>query len=110
MFRQGLARVLEKEPGFNVAGQFASGAEALAVLQDTGTNMVLLDIDLGHERALDFVVGARRSGYKGQILVVTAGTSGQEAVQLVQAGVSGILHKQHSTEELVNTIRSVAAG
>jgi two-component system nitrate/nitrite response regulator NarL len=41
---------------------------------------------------------------------VTAGVSGQEAVQLVQAGVAGILHKQHSTEKLSDAIRQVAAG
>ena len=42
--------------------------------------------------------------------MVTAGTSGQEAVQLVQAGVSGILHKHHSAEELCAKVRQIAAG
>jgi two-component system nitrate/nitrite response regulator NarL len=110
MFRQGLARVLEKEPGFKVVGQFGSSAEALAEVNDSGATMVLLDVDLGRERALDFVLECKKKGFKGQVLVVTAGTSGQEAVQLVQAGVAGILHKHHSTEELCNTIRQVAAG
>jgi two-component system nitrate/nitrite response regulator NarL len=110
MFRQGLARVLEKESGFKVVGQFASSAEALAALNDSGATMVLLDVDLGHERALDFVLQCKKKGFKGQILIVTAGTSGQEAVHLVQAGVAGILHKHHSTEELCETIRQVAAG
>jgi len=109
MFRQGLARVLEKEPGFRIAGQFGSSAEALAALDGTVT-MVLLDVDLGHERALDFVSQAKARGFEGRILVVTAGVSDQEAIQLVQAGVSGILHKHHSTEELCSTIRQVAAG
>ena len=58
----------------------------------------------------DFVVDARRKGFEGQILVVTAGISGQEAVQLVQAGVAGILHKHHSTVVLCQTIRQAAAG
>lgn len=110
MFRQGLARVLEKEPGFKVVGQFGSSAEALAALNESGATMVLLDVDLGQERALDFVLECKKRGFKGHVLVVTAGTSGQEAVQLVQAGVAGILHKHHSTEELCNTIRQVAAG
>jgi two-component system nitrate/nitrite response regulator NarL len=110
MFRQGLARVLEKEPSFNVVGQFGSAAEALAALNASGATMVLLDVDLGNERALDFILESKKKGFKGQVLVVTAGTSGQEAVQLVQAGVAGILHKHHSTEELCNTIRQVAAG
>ena len=110
MFRQGLARVLEKEPGFRLVGQFGSSAQALAALNESGATMVLLDVDLGRERALDFVLESKKKGFKGHVLVVTAGTSEQEAVQLVQAGVSGILHKHHSIEDLCKTIRQVAGG
>jgi two-component system nitrate/nitrite response regulator NarL len=110
MFREGLSQVLEKEPGIQIVGQCASAAEALAQLPRSRATMVLLDVDLGPERAVDFVLEARKKGFEGQILVVTAGVSGQEAVQLVQAGVAGILHKQHSTEKLCHAIRQVAAG
>src|SRR5260370_5543352 len=87
MFRQGLARVLERESGFKVVGQFGSSAEALAALDTSGATMILLDVDLGHERALDFVLGCKKKGFKGQVVVVTAGSSGQEAVQLVPAAL-----------------------
>jgi two-component system nitrate/nitrite response regulator NarL len=110
MFRDGLVRVLEKESGFQVVGQFGSSADALAALSESGATLVLLDVDLGSERALDFALECKKIGFKGQVLVVTAGTSGQEAVQLVQAGVAGILHKHHSSDELCKTIRQVAAG
>ena len=110
MFRQGLARVLEKEPEFNVVGQFATSSEALAALSESRATMVLLDVDLGRERGLYFVHEAKRRKFAGQILVVTAGISAQEAVQLVQSGVAGILHKHHSTEILCHAIRDVAAG
>jgi two-component system nitrate/nitrite response regulator NarL len=110
MFRQGLARVLEKEPGIKIVAQCSTSAQALEILPKSGATMVLLDVDLGPERALDFVTQAKKKGFAGQILVVTAGVSGQEAVQLVQAGVAGILHKQHSTEKLSDAIRQVAAG
>jgi two-component system, NarL family, nitrate/nitrite response regulator NarL len=72
--------------------------------------VVLLDIDLGPERALDFVVSAKRAGFAGRILILTAGASDQEALQLIQAGVAGILHKRHTTETLFSTIRQVARG
>ena len=110
MFRQGLVRVLEKEPGLKVVAQCSTSAQALEVLSKSGASVVLLDVDLGPERALDFVTQAKKKGFAGQILVVTAGVSGQEAIQLVQAGVAGILHKQHSTEALCDAIRKVAAG
>jgi len=109
MFREGLARTLEKEPGLTVVGQCESSAEALAML-NRNVNMVLLDVDLGNERALSFVEGARDAAFEGQILVVTAGISGQEAVRLLQAGVAGIIHKRHSGQILCESIRKIAAG
>ena len=109
MFREGLARSFEKEPDLKVVGQCSSTAEAIALLK-TGVTMVLLDVDLGAGRGLEFVEAANRIGFEGQILVVTAGISGQEAVQLIQSGVAGIMHKQHSSLELCATIRRVAAG
>ncbi len=110
MFREGLARMLDKEPDFAVAGQVSSATEGLSLLASTGAGVVLLDVDLGAERALDFVKGARAGGFEGKVLIVTAGISDQEAVQLVQAGISGILHKHHSTDVLCDRIRRVAGG
>jgi two-component system nitrate/nitrite response regulator NarL len=110
MFREGMARLLEKQPALTIVGQCSSSSEALSVLKKSGANMVLLDVDLGAERALDFVIEARRRGFEGKVLVVTAGVSGHEAVQLVQSGVAGILHKQHSGEALRDAIRRVAEG
>jgi len=110
MFREGLARSLEKEPALKVVGQCASSAEALAILEERRVSVVLLDMDLRIERGMTFVLEAKRRGFEGPILVVPAGVSGQEAVQLIQNGVAGILHKQHSTEALCRVIRQVAAG
>jgi DNA-binding NarL/FixJ family response regulator len=109
MFREGLARTIEREPDLKVVAQCGTAAEALAAL-NRNVNMVLLDVDLGNERALGFVEEARKACFEGQILVVTAGISGQEAVRLLQAGVSGILHKRHSGQILCESIRKLAAG
>ena len=110
MFREGLVRSLEKHVGLRVVGQFSSSSEALSALEHCAASMVLLDVDLGSERAFDFVVNAKCRGFDGWILIVTAGISDQEAVSLIQAGVSGILHKHHSTEFLCNVIREIASG
>ena len=109
LFREGLARTLEKEPDLKVVGQCSSSAEALTLLQGS-VDMVLLDVDLGEERALGFVEAARKSDFDGQILVVTAGISGTEAVRLLQAGVAGIFHKRHSGKTLCEAIRKLVAG
>lgn len=110
MFREGLARMLEKEPDFVVVGQARSAMEALDRAVEGDASVVLLDVDLGGERAIEFVARARTRGFSGRILVLTAGMSDQEAVQLVQGGVAGILHKHHSTGVLCGAIRQIAQG
>jgi len=109
MFREGLARMLATEQDLEVVGEVSSISEALTLL-NTKTDVVLLDVDLGRERALEFVEGAKLAAFQGRILIVTAGISGREAVQLVQAGVAGILHKNHPTKVLCGAIRKVMAG
>jgi len=110
MFREGLVRLFENDPVIAVVGQSGEASQALAALKKSGATMIILDVELGSERALDFVVEAKRRGFAGQILVVTAGVSGPEAVQLIQAGVAGILHKQHSSDALRDAVRQVAEG
>lgn len=110
MFRESLMRSLDKDPGLCVVGQCASSGEGLTILKEREVDVVLLDMDLRVERGMTFVLEAKRRGFRGPILVVTAGVSGQEAVQLVQNGAAGILHKEHSIEALCRTIRQVAGG
>lgn len=110
MFREGLSHCLEKEPDFRVVGDFGSCTEALSVLRESEATVVLLDVNAGAERALNLVTTSLENGLGSKFLIVTAGTSRQEAIQLVQAGVMGILHKHHSIVELCNAIRLVAAG
>jgi two-component system nitrate/nitrite response regulator NarL len=110
MFREGLIRMLERESDLKIVGHSASSADAVHSLSEMEVDVVLLDVDLGRERAMDFVAAAKREGFQGRILIVTAGISDQEAVQLVQAGVAGILHKQNATEVLCDAVRQVARG
>ncbi len=74
-------------------------------------NMVLLDVDLGNERALGFVEEARKLGFEGKILVVTAGIGGQEAVRLLEAGSQwNSAQTAFRTRTLCESIRKLWAG
>jgi two-component system nitrate/nitrite response regulator NarL len=110
LFREGLARVLESQPDLEVKGSTDSAATGLEIVEKVKPDVVLLDVDLGQERAIEFVQQARQHGYEGRILVVTAGVSDPEAVQLVRNGISGILHKHNQPEALCDVIRLVATG
>lgn len=110
LFREGVAKLLGSEPDFVVAGKFESGSDALPLVLQGSIDVVLLDVDLGRERALGFIEAARQAGFAGKILIVTAGVSEVEAVQLVRAGANGLFHKHNPPESLGQAIRQVAAG
>jgi two-component system nitrate/nitrite response regulator NarL len=110
LFREGLASVLEKSPGLAVAGMADSVDQAIREIPAAAPDLVLLDVDLGAERAIDFLFAARGAGLACRVLVVTAGISDVEAVALIREGVAGIFNKQASPDELCQAIRRVAAG
>ncbi|MBZ5577067.1 MAG: response regulator transcription factor [Acidobacteriia bacterium] len=111
MFREAVAEKLGKEPDMTVVGTCGSAAEALELLRSgSRPTMILLDFDLGPERVIDFLHEVRATGFAGQVLVVTAGVSGREGVQLIQAGIHGILHKHNTPKTLCETIRQIARG
>jgi len=110
LFREGLCRLLAAEPGFEISGDCGTAAEGLEVLTRAPVDMVLLDSDLGDDHGSQFISSARRLGFAGKILMVTAGMSARESSSALQLGASGIFLKHDSPGALVKAIRSVAAG
>ena len=110
LFREGLARLLEAESGLQLIGHFSSAAEALAAIDLSSVDVVLLDFDLGETQGLHFLREAREMGFEGKILMVTAGMSDADAVQILQSGASGIFLKHNAPTSLITAIRRVAAG
>jgi len=110
LFREGLASVLSRDASLVVAGMGSSVEQAVNEIPRAMPDLALLDVDLGNERAIDFLYAARAAGLNCRVLVVTAGISDAEAVALIREGVAGIFHKQASPEELRQAIQRVAAG
>jgi len=110
LFREGLSRWLESEPNVEMAAGCAQLSEAMEALRKKPIDLVLLDYDLGRERGLEFIVGARKLGFKGKVLMVTAGMSDAESVEALRLGVSGIFLKHSPPALLAQAIRQIMAG
>ena len=109
LFRESVARALATDPRLAIE-HCASIAAALQLLAQRAFDLVLLDHDLGSERASQFLPAARQGGFEGRVLVVTAWVSGTEARRLLQQGVAGIFLKHAPLEELIAAIRAVMSG
>ena len=110
LFREGLSRLLASEPDFEMVGNCGTAAEALEVLKGSPVDIVLLDFDLGEDHGSQFISAARRAGYAGKVLMVTAGMDAAESSIALQLGASGIFLKHNSPGTLAKAIRLVASG
>jgi two-component system nitrate/nitrite response regulator NarL len=110
LFRESVARLLDAEPDFRVVGTCGTVEAALDAIRATAVDVVLLDFDLGTRDGGEFVSLARRLGFAGKILVVTAGVERGAAASLIRNGVAGIFMKHDSAAKLTSGIRDVLAG
>lgn len=110
LFREGILRLLENNPSLRIVGSAQSAEQALALLPASGVDVIILDYDLGEDTAVPLVRTLREREYAGRILLVTAGLPNHDALELVRLGISGIVHKQHSPQELLRSILEVAGG
>jgi len=110
LFRESVARLLAAEPDFEIAGDCASAPEALKIIADRPVDVVLLDYDLGDGKGTDFLAQATKLGFRGRVLVVTAGVSEVEAAGMIRQGIAGILRKHCSPAALAQSIRDVSGG
>lgn len=110
LFREGLLRLLEHDPGVKVVGSAGVIADALADLERLRVDVLILDYDLGDDTALAVVRALRERESPARVVIVTAGLPNHDALELIRLGIFGVFHKQHPPDELLRTIHGVAEG
>jgi len=110
LFRESLSRLLEAEPGFTIAGSCGSSGEALDLITREAIDIVLLDYDLGDEQGLSFLEKAMDMGFRGKILLVTAGMSDSGTLRAMEGGSAGIFLKHSPPGRLIEAISKVLEG
>jgi two-component system nitrate/nitrite response regulator NarL len=110
LFREGLERLLISDQEHQIVGSVGTLEEAERDVLTLAIDVLILDFELNEQAATPFVQKLRNSGFAGRILVVTAGLSDRDAVELIRLGVSGIFHKQRATSELRRIIQEVHEG
>lgn len=110
LFRESLSRLLDAEPDFEMVADCPTVEQAIEILRTRAVDLVLLDYDLGERRAPYFLDRARALGVAPRVLMVTAGVTPSESVQILNEGASGIFLKHSSPALLAEAIRRVHGG
>jgi DNA-binding NarL/FixJ family response regulator len=93
-----------------VAAHCGTIGEGLQILRRKSIDVVLLDFDLGESDGRQFLPRAKEQGFRGKVLMVTAGVDAGVAADLIRSGISGVFRKHDSASLLAQAIRDVMAG
>lgn len=110
LVRIGLASVIDKISGCQVAGMAGSGAEAIRAVQMLQPSLLLLSVGIAGPGCMEVIRSVREMAPSLKVLVLSQPGSELDARAALRAGCHGFIDRDHNGETLERAIREVIAG
>src|SRR5690349_20980122 len=92
--RQGVRRYLETESDINIAGEAASGEEAIKLCTELAPDVVLLDIVMGGLNGVEATRRIKEVSPRTQVVILTSYHDDEYLLPAVRAGALSYLLKE----------------
>ena len=110
LVRTGLRMVLEVEEDIELVGEAHDGEEAVRMVRELRPDVALMDIRMPNVDGLEATRRILRDDGNTRVVILTTFDLDEYVYQALQAGASGFVLKDIPPEQLVASVRSVAAG
>jgi two-component system, NarL family, nitrate/nitrite response regulator NarL len=107
IFREGLKRLLESDPGFLVVGGAGTPAEVLHLVDTLDPDVLLLDLRLHGNDSLEIIKALAQKPHRVRTIGLTASVEDEMLKTALRHGVRGAIGKESATPLLFKSIRSV---
>ncbi len=107
LIREGLRSLLAQASDFNVVADTGNGALVEQLLQQTATDLLLLDLDLPGCHGIALTARIKQQHPHIKILILTGSTDHNSVRQAFAAGADGYLLKLEDSSELLEAIPTV---
>ncbi|MFE5844368.1 response regulator [Streptomyces niveus] len=110
LVRSGLRLVMADHPDLEVVGEAATGAEAVQLVQDTGPDVVVMDIRMPGMDGIEATHLITAGPTATRVLVLTTFDEDEYVYGALRAGASGFVVKDMALNDILAAIRVVAVG
>lgn len=110
LVRQGLRFLLEQDGGFEVVGECEDGASAAGEAVRLSADVVLLDLLMPRVDGLAALREIRSRAPQSHVVILTSHRADNRVREALTVGARAYLLKTAGVEDVVTTVRAVAAG
>jgi DNA-binding NarL/FixJ family response regulator len=108
--RDRLAALLKTQPDFKVVAAAADASAAFLQVRDATPEVILMDAALARRDSRGVVERIRNMAPAARVIVMNMPPVQGDVIDCIQAGASGFIDRAATFDDLINTVRSVAAG
>jgi len=108
--RQGLRKVLEERPEWEVVAEAGDGREAVRLAEETKPDVAILDVAMPSLNGIEAVRQIARKVPATRMLVLSMHADEAYVTQMLRAGAAGYLLKDSADVDLLQAVEAVSAG
>lgn len=110
LVRSGFRMLISAEDDMEVVGEASDGNQAVTMAGTTGADVVLMDIRMPVMDGVEATRQLVQAGSPAKVLVLTTFDLDEYVFAALKAGASGFLLKDARPDDLLQAVRTVAAG
>ena len=111
LVRQGIGKILEKEPDMEVVAETGNANDAISLITRHEPDFIIADISLeGEVNGIDLVKAVRERFSSIRVLVLSMFDEAIYAERAIRAGARGYMTKKEAPSNVAGAIRSIMKG
>ena len=110
LVRQGIRRILQEEPDFEVVGEADNGDEVVKLARQLSPDIIVMEARLGRLDSVEATKRVRAQHREAAVVVLTAYDDEEYIADMIRAGAGGCLLKSTDAERLAQAIRLIRQG
>jgi len=110
VYRDGLRALIDRLPDLELAGEAATGADAVGAAATVAPDVILMDIRMPGMSGIEATRRILAARAAARILILTMSEDDDSLFAAMRAGARGYLPKDSDSDDLVRAIRAVAGG
>jgi DNA-binding NarL/FixJ family response regulator len=110
MVRQGLRKILEEQPGWEVVAEVGDGRSAVREILDREPDVAILDIGMPLLTGIEVTRQVTRRVPSVHVLILSMHGNEAYITQALDAGAQGYLLKDSADTDLIRAVTAVASG